>query len=408
MIDASSPAARRDNARARMPVRLVGVIAGISALVALLAWLATTQGPLAPVKVTVAKVEQRPLVATTFGIGTIEARRAYALGPTIASRVLRVLVDQGDHVKAGQLLAELDPVDLADRAAAAQSAVARAASGIRAVEAKLVEAQSRAQLAGANAKRYSELRARGFVSQEAADVRAHEADAAQAVSDAAAAEVAAARRDHDRAVSDVAGLDKLRAQTRLVSPVDGVVSARLVEPGTTVVAGQAVVHVIDPASLWVRARIDQGQAGGIRVGQRAEIVLRSDPDRTYAGDVQRVDWVSDAVAEERIVNVAFEARPQAMVVGDLVEVTIRVAELANVRSVPAAAVRRVSREDGVWRVREGRVTFQPIRSGITTLDGNSEVRAGLDVGDEVIVHSDRALTPDAKIRVVGAIVGASS
>ena len=62
-----------------------------------------------PAKVTVAKVERGTLVASTFGIGTVEARRGYAIGPTVASRVLRVLVDQGEPVKAGQLVAELDP-----------------------------------------------------------------------------------------------------------------------------------------------------------------------------------------------------------------------------------------------------------------------------------------------------------
>ena len=103
--------------------------------------------------------------------------------------------------------------------------------------------------------------------------------------DAAAAQLAAARRDHDRALADVAGVGKLRAQARLVSPVDGVVSARLVEPGTTIVAGQAVLQVIDPATLWIKARIDQGQAGGVRVGQPAEIVLRSDAKRAYRGEV---------------------------------------------------------------------------------------------------------------------------
>lgn len=392
----------------RPRLRSMVLATGVLAIVGLLAWLATTQGPLAPVKVTVARVEHRPLVATTFGIGTIEARRAYALGPTAASRVLRVLVDHGDQVKAGQLVAELDPVDLADRIAAGEAAAERAATAIRAAEARLAEAQSRAQLAGTSARRYAELRTRGFVSQEAADAKAHEANAAQAAVDAATADVAATRRERERALADVAGTAKLRAQARLTSPVDGTVTARLVEPGTTVMAGQAVVQVIDPATLWVKTRIDQGQAGGIRVGQRADIVLRSDSNRTYAGEVQRVDWVSDAVTEERIVNVGFKARPEGIAVGELVEVTVRVAELASARSVPAAAVKRVSREDGVWRLRQDRVTFQPIRPGITTLDGHSEVLAGLDVGDEVIVHSDRALAPDAKVRVVAAIVGAGS
>jgi HlyD family secretion protein len=186
--------------------------------------------------------------------------------------------------------------------------------------------------------------------------------------------------------------------------VDGVVSARLVEPGTTVVAGQAVVQLIDPDSLWIKARIDQGQSGGVRVGQPVAIVLRSDPKRAYAGEVRRVDWVSDAVTEERIVNVGFRERPQGVAIGELAEVTIRVAEVASARSVPAAAVKRVARQDGVWRVVDGRAAFHPVTFGITTLDGHSEIVAGLADGDEVVVHSEQALKPDVRVRPVAAIV----
>jgi len=382
------------------------VAAGIGGVL-LLGWLVASQGPLAPAKVTAATVEQGGLVASTFGIGTVEARRSYALGPTLASRVARVLVDQGDGVRAGQLLAELDPVDLEDRVVSGQIAAERAASTIRAAEAQLAEAQSRAQVAVASARRSAELRTQGFVSQEASDAKWHEANAAKSAVDVAAAQLAAARRDRDRALADVAGVGKLRAQARLVSPVDGVVSARLVEPGTTLVAGQAVVQVIDPASLWIRARIDQGQAGGVRAGQAAEIVLRSDPGRKFPGKVARVDWVSDAVTEERIVNVAFVHRPDAMPVGELVEVTIRTADLADVRSVPAAAVKRVDRQEGVWQVAAGRVAFRPVRVGITTLDGRTEIVDGLKAGDEVVVHSERALQPDTRVRVVPAIVDAA-
>jgi HlyD family secretion protein len=379
------------------------VAAGIGVAL-VLGWLVTSQGPLAAAKVTVANVEQGPLIASTFGIGTVEARRSYALGPTVTSRVLRVLVDHGDAVKAGQLVAELDPIDLADRVTSAERAAERAASTIRAAEAQLAEAQSRAQLATSGARRYAELRAQGFVSQEAADAKAHEANAARAGVDAAGAQVAAARRDHERAQADVAAVGKLRTQARLASPVDGVVSARLVEPGTTVVAGQAVVQVIDPSTLWVRARIDQAQSGRVRAGQPAEIVLRSDPKRAYGGRVQRVDWVSDAVTEERIVNVDFEARPEGVPVGELVEVTIRVAELATVRSIPAAAVKRVDRQDGVWQVNAGRATFKPVKVGMTTLDGRSQILDGLADGDQVVVHSEQALQPDARVKVVSAIV----
>lgn len=389
--------------RMRFGRRTALIAVGVAVAVGI-GWLMTSQGPLAPSKVTVARVEQGPLVASTFGIGTVEARRSHAIGPTVASRVARMLVDQGDVVKAGQLLAELDPVDLDDRVASARIAADRASSTIRAAEALLAETQGRAQLAAASAQRYAELRMQGFFSKEAADAKGHEANAARAASDAAAAQLAAARRDRERALSDVAGVGKLRAQARLTSPVDGVVSARLVEPGTTIVAGQPVLQVIDPASLWIKARIDQGQAGGVRVGQPAEIVLRSDAKRADRGKVQRVDLVSDAVTEERIVNVGFGHRPDGISVGELVEVTIRTAELPDVRSIPAAALKRQDRQDGVWLLAAGRVSFHPVKPGITTLDGRTQIVEGLNAGDEVVVHSEHALRADARVRVVDAIV----
>ena len=167
------------------------------ASVLLLGWLATSQGPLAPTRVTLAKVQLGPLLESTFGIGTVEARRSYALGPTTASRVARVLVDQGDAVAAGQLLAELHPVDLDDRVASGRIVAQRAASAVRAAQAELVAAQSRALVAVASARRSAELRARGFFSQEATDAKQQEANVATAVADATAAQLAAAAGNAD-------------------------------------------------------------------------------------------------------------------------------------------------------------------------------------------------------------------
>ena len=387
----------------RPHVRLLVLGAGAVVALALIAWLATSQGPLASVKVTVASVEHGPLVGSAFGIGVLESRRSYSIGPTSASRVLRVLVDQGDRVTAGQLLAELDPVDMEERLEAARLAARRAASTVRAAEAQVEEARSRAALAGASARRWSQLHAQGFVSQEVVDAKRHEASAADAAGQATAAQRSAALDDLGRARADLAATGKLRAQARLRSPVDGVVSARLVEPGTTVVAGQAVLQVIDPATLWVRTRIDQGQAGGMRQGLPAQVVLRSDPQHTHAATVQRVDWVSDAVTEERVVNVAFQSPPEGLSVGELAEVTIRTVDRADALIVPAAAVKRVGRQECVWRIDGGRLAFQPVKVGLTTLDGRSEILEGPRHGDAVVVHSERSLGPDSRVKVVESI-----
>ena len=101
----------------------------------------------------------------------------------------------------------------------------------------------------------------------------------------------------------------------MLSPIDGVVTAREAEPGATVVAGQAVLRLVDPARLWVRARVDQARAQGVQVGQAADIVLRSAPGASLPGKVVRIELQSDAVTEERIVNVAFDPAPAPAVSG---------------------------------------------------------------------------------------------
>jgi HlyD family secretion protein len=370
-------------------------------------WVVATQGPLASVKVTTAAANEATLERTLFGIGTVEARRAYVIGPTVAGRVAGVLVDQGDVVKAGQLLAEMDPVDLESRQSASGASAARAGQLVAAAQAALAETSSRARLAQNSAARFADLRRKNFVSQEAADAKAHEAAAARAAQDSATAALAAAKDETRRAQSDLAGLGQSRAHLRLISPVDGVVSARLAEPGSTVVAGQAVLQVIDPATLWLRVRIDQGRSNGLAVGLPAAIVLRAQPGQILPGSVVRIDLVGDAVTEERIANVAFDSPPALLAIGELAEVTLHLPSVEKALSIPAAALTRQGNTPGVWRLVDGRAQFVTVSTGITSADGQVQVMSGLAAGDTVIVYSSKTITPDLSVKVVDSLVKAA-
>lgn len=361
-------------------------------------------GPLAGTKVTLARVEQADLVPKVFGIGTVEARRSYLIGPTVASRVVKVLADQGDEVRAGQLLAELDPVDLDERMASAANAMQRAASAVDVAAAQLNEARSRNELAAASVARFRELRQKNFVSQEAVDGKQHEANAANAALTASEAALSVARRDFDRFGADRAGVGKQRAQYRLQSPIDGLVSARDAEPGSTVIAGQSVLRLIDPASLWIKARIDQGRAQGLALGQSAEIVLRSRPGQPLPGKVVRIEINSDSVAEERVIDIAFDRLPAGLSVGELAEVAIQLPAVPAALSLPAAAIRQGHQQVGVWRNAGGQAVFAPVRIGAQTLEGRTQILEGLGRGDEVILHSATELRGGEKLRVVESLV----
>ncbi len=378
--------------RTRNLFLILGALAFFSAFV----WLLATRGPLAPVGVEIATATRADLSPDVYGIGTVDAQHAYAVGPIQAGRLLRVVVDQGDRVKAGQLLAEIDPVDLRQRAEAAASAVARTRQAAQAAHAQVDEAASRARLAQANSARYQALYRQNFVAREMADSRNHEAAAADAALAAARANAAGARREIGRAEADLQGVDQLRNSLRLVSPVEGVVTAREAEAGTTVVAGQAVVRLVDPAQLWVRARVDQARAEGVQVGQMASIVLRSSPGTALPGKVVRIEQQSDAVTEERIIDVAFDPPPSQLYLGELAEVTIRLPGARDVLTVPRAALTSLGNQTGVWQAVDGRARFKPVQSGVQTAE-RVQIVAGLQAGDRLIVYSAKQLDDGVRV-----------
>lgn len=387
----------------RFGLGLLGVL-----LIAALAYVVMRSGPLAPTRVTVNRVSEGSLAPSLFGIGTVEARRAYLIGPTVAGRVRRVAVDVGDSVKAGQLLAEMDPVDLDERVAALDASIARAGSAIAAAQAQRQDAQAKQALAAINARRYVELGAQNFMSAGAVEAKLQEQTSAESLASAADANLAAARQDLQRLGAERAGLRQQRDNLRLLAPADGVVVSRDAESGSTVVAGQAVLRLIEPASLWVRVRLDQGRSAGLAAGLPAAIVLRSNPALSLAGRVARVEATSDSVTEERVALVAFEALPVGISTGELAEVTLALPATARTLLLPNASLQRPVDQGGqlgVWRVDAGVLRFAPVRIGQTSLDGQVQILDGLKAGDEVVVYSEKELAAASRIKVVDALAG---
>ncbi len=369
------------------------------------AWVALKSGPLAPIQVTVTQVAKGKVSPALFGIGTVEARRAYLIGPTIAGRVGRVLVDVGDTVQAGQLLAEMDPVDLDARVNSASAAVVRARNTVATAQAQLQDAQSRKVLAASEARRYIDLGRKGFVSQSVVDGRLQQQQSADAQLAAAGSTLASARQDLARLDADLEGVKQQRLNIRLVAPTDGVITSRDAESGTTVVAGQAALKLMQPDSLWVTVRLDQGRSAGLQTGLPAEITLRSNPRKLLAGKVARVEPNSDSVTEERIAQVAFDLVPQGVSTGEMAEVTLYLPAISDTLFIPNASLRYRGAQAGVWLREDGQLRFAPVKTGAEDPDGKVQIIEGLKAGDEIVVYSERDLDDDSRIKVVSSLIG---
>lgn len=391
-----------------MQKRTLALIGVVIPLLALFVYVALRSGPLAPVPVTVTRVESRSISPALFGIGTVEARYTYKIGPTVAGRIRRVDVNVGDRVKAGQLLGEMDPVDLDDRVISQEAASKRIEASVLAAEAQVRDTSARFNYADLQAKRYEKLLQTGSVAEVASETRQQERQVAEASLASARANLDAVRQDLARVRADREGLGKQRTNLRLIAPVDGLVVSRQADPGTTVVAGQSVVEVIDPKSLWVNVRFNQLSSSGLFQGLPAAIVLRSKSEESISGRVLRVEPLADAVTEETLAKVTFDALPEPLhTVGELAEVTVALPPLPAAPLVPNAGVQRVDGRIGVWLIDDGGLRFAPIKIGATDLGGMVQVIEGLRTGERVVVYSQRTLTAKSRVKIVDRLPGVS-
>jgi RND family efflux transporter MFP subunit len=319
------------------------------------------------------------------GPGTVQARIQVTLSALVSAQVVALHADHGDTVRRGQLLAVLDDRDLAARRGAATAGRETVERNIAAAEASLAKSVADLELARNRERRDLDLYRSGFVSQSAYDASILGLRAAAAGTDNTAA-VLAARRAEARAVAaDARYADALWSHTRISAPMDALVIQRAVEVGSTVSPGTTIFRLVDPATLWVAARIDEARIGPLAEGMPARIRLRSGEE--HAGHVARISRQSDAATRELEVNVAFDSPPTRFAIDQEAEVSI-LAGVEKGRVIPVAALVRVQGREGVMVVRNGRSEFRALR--ITARDATHAVAAsGLENVERLAAWTSR-------------------
>ena len=393
--------------------RRVAILAAVTAALVGAALLGSRALSAAVVEtVTVAPGEFR---ARVFGTGTVEARVSVEVGSKITGRVVRLLHDQGDLVERGALLAVLEHDDLRhqrdqavfgrDKAIESvrleQAALARARAGVEARRAAIARTLAGAELARVTFDRFTRLHERELIARQDLDVRATELRVAEADVLSTRAEVAALEAEARRSEAAVSMAEREVAaaaaalavsETRLgdasvLAPFSGLILSREVEPGAVIVPGLPLFKLIDPATVWARINLDESLLGAVRLGQGAEITVRSRPGQTFRGEVVRIREESDRVAEELSVELRFLQRPPRLRIGEQVEATIITRTAARARIVPGSAlVQDAGGGSAVFVVENGLARRRPVTvGGRDPKSGAVELAAGIAGGEAVVV-----------------------
>lgn len=302
----------------------------------------------------------------------VRARVESRLGFRVAGKITKRQAEIGQHVKAGTVLAQLDPQDyrLAADAARAQSAAAL----------------TNRDLAAADLKRYKELRQQNFISGAELERRDTTYRAAQA--------------QFEQAQAQFSSQGNQATYTTLMADVSGIVTAIEAEPGQVVSAGMPVVRIAQDGARDVVFAVPEDRAALIKPG--SAVTVRGWADTTeISGKVREVAASADPVTRTYTVKVAIDAatspalgatvyaRPQALARSGLAVIKL-----------PTSALRKEGATTAVWVVDQPGMTVRSQPVQVATVDGNEAViAAGLTPGLQVVVAGVHVLAPGQKVSI---------
>ncbi len=412
------------------------------------------------IEVTVEKIEKRDLEAIVSASGKIQPKRSVNISAETMGKVVGLAVNEGDVVKQGQFLLQVDPRNL-------QTAVDSREASLAASRSSIEELKKNRDTVSLTLKNYQEILRRqtelfkgGLVTREALDQAQLAVNSTQAQLAEIAQRILTAET---RLKNDAANLESAKYdlnKVRLVSPINGIVTKRNIEEGETVVigtmnnAGTVLLTIADMSVVEAEVEVDETDIPFVTLGQQAKIKIDAFPDRSFKGQVTEVgnSPIVTAGATTRATNFKVvvtleetipDVRPGFTCTADITTATRQKAvavpiQATTVREMVVDASGQIVRDpvdagkenrsrravatsadlkpgqsrkelEGVFVIKDGRSVFTPLKVGISG-DKYFEVLSGLKEGDEVITgpfSSVRGMKDGDPVKIAPSTSGAA-
>jgi HlyD family secretion protein len=336
---------------------IIGVV--VLALAGGGAWWWTQRAKASDMTYRTGKLERGNLAASVSASGAVNPVKQVSVGTQVSGQIKEIFVDFNSEVKAGQLLAQIDPETLEYRVRqsladvdAARAAVLTAQANMAASNAAISRAQVDVQEAKRDAERQQSLVDQQFVAQSVADraralvnTTSEQLKAAQAQLGVTQAQIKSAQANVQQREAALAQARIDLERTRITSPVDGIVIKRAIEKGQTVAASlqapELFVIAQNLSDMQVDASVDESDIGRIRAGQKASFTVDAFPGQTFDGEVRQVRKAAQNVANviTYVAVVGFTNTGNRLLPGMTANVRVVTDQRENVLKVPNAALR---------------------------------------------------------------------
>jgi membrane fusion protein (multidrug efflux system) len=308
------------------------------------------------VPVEVAKAARHAISASYSGTANLEAPGEAQVVAKTSGVMVQLMAEEGDQVKAGQVLARLDG-DKARLEAARQLATVR----------KLQDNYERAQ----------EMAAKKLVSAESADQIKYDLEAARAAYDLAKLEL---------------------SYTSITAPISGVVAQRMVKPGNLIALNAPVFRIVNNAHLEGVLNAPERETGRLKVGLPLRMVVDAVPGKVFEGRVDRIAPVMDSSSGTFRVVCAFENFPELRP-GMFGRIEVVYDQRTNALTVPRIALLEDEGEPAVYVIEGKTAKRKTVQLGYTNGE-IAEIRSGLKEGDQVVTAGKVAIRDGTEVQVI--------
>ncbi len=330
---------------------------------------------------------QGQLDVTVRGIGNVSAEYIYTITSQSGGKILKILSDEGEWVKKGDLLIEMDGVDLPDQLEASKMSYTKAQYELQASKDELTNQQVQKQLIEKTYNRYKKLYEKGFASQAEYDKALADLQSIDAMISVSNAHINSAKAQLMLAQKNIDALQTKLSYLKVYAPTDGYVISKTAQVAQNVLPTTPVLKIVDAKTLWAEANIDERISSKVTLGQKATISLSSHKNKTFEGVVTKISPVIDAVTLEKKVYISFVDRPTPFYIDEQVEVNIATQTHNDVLKLPLKVLDQKDGKMGIWIVKDEHIYFQYIQK---IAQSDTEVAlSGIDKNIKVVVPDNK-------------------
>lgn len=333
-----------------------------------------------------------------FGIGNVSAKDIYSITAQTGGKIISILTDEGQWVKKGDLLITIDPVDMPELVQEMLISVEKTKSELKALIKESESLNAQKELALITYTRYENLLKQSFVSKSEFDKAKTDLNALTAQLEATLVRIESSKIEVQRTQKNADSLKTKLSRFQIYAPVDGYVISKSAEVAQNVASSTTILKIVDPKTLWIKAYIDEKISGDIKVGQKAEITLRSQSNKQFTGYVKRIVAQSDAVTQEREINVAFDELPIPFYINEQARVTINAKTISNAITIPLNTLKVEDGKEGVWTLIDNKAYFKELNIQAKG-DNEAAIISGIKTEDIIIIpdSSKKALSEGMRI-----------